>query len=81
MTTVQNVSRTMRDIALEVIDAACERRDERGVAPFEEVMQERWPSGPGGVGHAHARTRATIRALIREFYTPNDWSPEPTGAT
>ena len=65
-------------LAEEVIDEATKRWAGSGDFPFEEVMQERWPSGRGGVGHAHARTRAIVRRTIREYYRPRDWSPEPT---
>jgi hypothetical protein len=67
-------------LAEEVIHEACEQRDPVTMAaPFEAVIWRRWPATKGGIGFAHARTRANVRASIREFYAPRDWSPEPTG--
>ena len=64
----------------DVISEACENRDPVTMdAPFEAVIWQRFGATKGGVGHAQARTRAMLRAGIREFYAPRDWSPEPTG--
>lgn len=70
----------MRDFELaeSVIDEACANRDASGNADFEAVIWRRWPATKGGIGHAHGRIRATVRASIRDYYAPRDWSPEPT---
>ena len=74
---------TRADLALaeEVITEACNNRNDAGIAPFESVIWNRWPATKGGVGFAHARTRARVRAAVREWYAPRDWSPEPESLT
>jgi hypothetical protein len=60
----------------------CIARDVDGagfIGPIlDEVLNERFPIGKGGVGHAHRRIQAEIRQQVEDFYAPRDWSPEPT---
>lgn len=56
---------------LQVIRAAIDQ----GVS-FDEVIGQRFPIGPGGVGHANRKTQQRIRQQIREFYEPRDYSDD-----
>jgi hypothetical protein len=68
------------ELAEEVAHEACNDRTLDGADdPFEAVIWRRWGATKGGVGFAHSRTRARVRAAVREFYAPRDWSPEPSG--
>lgn len=64
-------------LAESVIDEAARLSDGSGMN-FEAVIWQRWPATKGGIGRAHGRLRETVRASIREYYSPQDWSPEPT---
>lgn len=59
-------------VAKEVISAAHERQ-----CSYQEVLLERFPPGPGGVGHANARTRRETLKRIREWLEPGEPN-EPT---
>lgn len=46
----------------------------------EAVLNMRWPvRGSGGVAQANLRTQRAVSEAIREFYTPPDHCPEPSG--
>lgn len=71
-----------RILAREVIDmAAANYRNGMGPADrldFEAVIRDRWDArGTGGVAMANRRTIRGVEAAIREFYEPDDHSPEP----
>lgn len=52
---------------IQVIDAALAQG-----RSFDEILAERFPGGPGGVGHAHRKTRQQIKQQILDFYEPRD---------
>lgn len=70
-------------VAEEVIREACKRfnHDDRDLPEIRDaVINERWPAcGNGGVAMAQRRTREAVYWCIREYYRPDDHSPEPTG--
>jgi len=43
---------------------------------WHEVLHERFPIGPGGVGHANRRLHKEILQEIADFYAPRE-APEP----
>lgn len=73
-----------RLLAREVIAKACQMyTDGTGPADLakcrEAVLNIRWPvRGSGGVAQANLRTQREVSEAIREFYAPDDHSPEPT---
>lgn len=50
---------------------------ERGIST-DEVLAERYPCGPGGVGHAQRRMKAETKQRIREWLEPGE-PIEPNG--
>lgn len=61
----------------QIIREACERAKGDEPADFAAVLHERFPIGPGGVGHANRKLHARVLREIEDFYAPRDWSPEP----
>ena len=54
----------------------CIKRDVDGVGfigpILDDVLNERFPVGPGGVGQANRRAQARIRQEIEDYYAPRE---------
>jgi hypothetical protein len=61
------------DIAEEVIRSA----QARGLTT-DEVLNERFPCGPGGVGYAQRKAKPAVARAIREWFEPRE-TREPNG--
>ena len=57
-----------RHIAREIISKVCANTPGDENCDFEREVNERYPTGKGGVGIAHARMRREVLAEIEAFY-------------
>lgn len=65
-----------RKIALEIISKVCANTLGDENCNFEREVNERYPTGKGGVGIAHSRMRREIFTEIEAFYAARN-IPEP----
>jgi len=63
-----------RQIAREIISKVCANTPGDEDRDFEREVNERYPTGKGGVGIAHTRMRREVLAEIRAFYALRDAS-------
>lgn len=59
-------------VAREIISQVCASTPADQDADFEAAVNERFPMGKGGVGHAQRRMRAAVLAEIKDFYAPRE---------
>ena len=59
-------------VAREIISQVCASTLGDQDADFEAAVNERFPMGKGGVGHAQRRMRVEVMAEIEAFYAPRD---------
>ncbi len=61
-----------RIIAREIISKVCAATPGDQDCDFEAEVNQRFPGGAGGVGHADRRMRAEVLEEIAAFYAPRE---------